>query len=208
MSKRAVLILGGSPPPPTLLKTSCFGAAEVIAVDGGIHAFNGTTCQPTLHIGDFDSSKPHSAVKTISCPEQDRTDLQKALEYIPADVRDLDVLGSNGGRSDHVLTNLHILAHASLELHIRCLNQAETLVRVLPGQPLETSCPPGTQASLIPATQAATITTKGLKWELTDEQLVAGIKLGQSNETISPDIRVEVKDGIAWVILQHVADGL
>lgn len=98
-------------------------AGAVIACDGA-HAI----CRlhgiiPDLVIGDFDSSRNHE-VKRLQISDQNRSDTQKALDYITRRTNtaacSVMLLGLGGGRYDHSLYHLRLMweyrrAFASLD---------------------------------------------------------------------------------------------
>ena len=48
------------------------------------------------------------------------------------------------------------------------------------------------------------VTTKGLHWELDDAAMGVGILLGQSNEAVSDDVRIDLSTGSLLVITPKV----
>ena len=85
----------------------------VIAVDGGFASLAAVDCAPDLAMGDFDSLgyvPEGMSVKAFS-PEKDASDMELALEEALARGADaVEVYGALGGRLDHTVANLQLLA--------------------------------------------------------------------------------------------------
>jgi len=100
--------------PPILAR-----AAAVIAADGGLRHVLALGRRPDVLIGDLDSLPPGvdpetAAGKVIRYPrDKDETDLELALLYAVDHYPDAEVfvVGGAGGRLDHLLANVLLLAH-------------------------------------------------------------------------------------------------
>src|SRR3990167_2962187 len=91
---------------------------KIICADGGLRFAKKLGIKPDILIGDFDSLKKSdfsglnkNKTKVLRFPkEKDKTDTQLALEYaLSSGAGEIIMLGSLGGRVDHMLANIHIL---------------------------------------------------------------------------------------------------
>jgi thiamine pyrophosphokinase len=179
--------------------------ALVIAADAGILEAERLGLHVDLLIGDLDSA-PADAVARAARVERhpvdkDASDLELAVAAaVAADVRRIVVVGGDGGRLDHLLGNAFLLASdrwAGLEIDA-VLGDARIWVvrdeRTIDGEP-------GKLVSLYAVGGPATgVSTEGLRWALTDGELLPGSSLGLSNEFVDLDASVRVRDGVVLAI--------
>jgi len=200
---------------PTLDITPYQGAIDmadyVIAADGGALPLAYAERLPDLVIGDMDSldlktleSLAERGVEMRRFPrEKDETDLELALLHAAAlGATSIDVLGALGGRWDHTLANVALLALPELQGRATRLladRQVVFLVRdsaVLAGQR-------GDTVSLIPLAGAAYgVTTEGMRYPLHDATLSFERARGVSNVLLEPPGRVSLRAGLLLVV-QH-----
>jgi thiamine pyrophosphokinase len=181
----------------------------LVAADGGALPLLRAGIPPRLVIGDMDSIDAASlaalaghGVELRRHPrEKDETDLELALIYAAqAGADTIDVLGALGGRWDHTLANVALLALP--ELHgrrTRLLADGQTLFLVRDSAALE-----GRRSdtlSLIPLTGAAHgVTTVGLLYPLENATLSFERARGVSNVLLDPPGRVSLRDGLLLVV--------
>ncbi|WEV66888.1 thiamine diphosphokinase [Bifidobacterium sp. ESL0769] len=86
----------------------------IIAADGGLDHVRGLGIRPDLVIGDFDSANARvpEGVETIALPpEHDDPDMLSALKTgWSRGYRDFRIYGGLGGRVDHTIANIQMLA--------------------------------------------------------------------------------------------------
>ncbi len=190
------------------------GADMVIAADGGAAALLHAGLQPAQVLGDLDSldqaqldALNNLGVVVHRFPRaKDETDLELALLHAAAAGADrIDVLGALGGRWDHTLANVAMLAMPELRGRHVCLRderQRLFLVRdqaVLDGRH-------GDTLSLLPLTpEVRGITTRGLLYALEDATLYFERARGVSNVLLDPPGAVTLRDGLLLVV--HHDDG-
>src|SRR5262249_28692192 len=113
-----VVFAGGDPVDPRL-RAEVRPGARVVAADSGLHHAQALGVHVDVVVGDFDSVDEHAlqaAVADGARVEQfpvakDFTDLELALQTAGhLGATDVLVLGSAGGRLDHFLANLLVLA--------------------------------------------------------------------------------------------------
>ena len=171
--------------------------AYVIAADSGADA----GIHVDLAVGDFDSIQPHTLEQLTNVevypPDKDATDLELALEAaLRAGATRVLVVGSDGGRLDHLFGLLVLLASekwAAVEVDAQ-LGAAQAHVirgtRTLHGAVGET-------ISLFAlGGRAEGVTTSGLAYPLAGEPLEPGSSRGVSNLFHDPEARVTVDRGV------------
>ena len=204
--KRCLIIAGA---PECYFPISFKKADFVIACDAGyVHAMH-AKIKPDLLVSDFDSfSGPIDAsVEILSAPSQkDESDTMIALkEAIRRGYSDIMIAGATGGRIDHMYANLQLLSFAAkngvicyiVDAHHQIFAISDSSVRVSHGQWKWLSV-------FAPAGDAKGVTLKGLKYELDDAVLSAANPMGVSNEFVSEEVVISVKQGILLIMLSDL----
>jgi thiamine pyrophosphokinase len=181
----------------------------LIAADGGALPLLRAGIVPHVAIGDMDSIDATSlaeletyAIALRRFPrEKDETDLELALLYAAAaGATAIDILGALGGRWDHTLANVALLALPELrERRTRLLADRQTLFLVRDAAMLEGQA--GDTVSLLPlAGDAHGVTTKGLRYPLDDATLSYERARGVSNVLLAPPGYVSLRAGLLLVV--------
>ena len=209
MSRHALVITGG--PVPRDLGT--LPAADmVIAADEGFDNARDLGIHVDLLVGDLDSASPgaaHQAQAVERHPvDKDETDLELALAAaLNAGMESVTVIGTIGGRVDHALGNILIMAAdrwADLRIHLRIDGTRAWVVR----DRVEVHGTVDNLVSLLAVGgQATGVTTTGLAWPLSNGVLEPGAGLGLSNRLAGPTATVEVGTGVV-IVLMPAATGL
>ena len=134
---------------------------------------------------------------------KDETDLELALLHAATlGAAQIDILGALGGRWDHTLANVALLALPELVgRQTRLLADRQTLFLVRDSAVLEGRR--GDTISLLPLTGAAHgVTTAGLQYPLSDATLSFDRARGVSNVLLDPPGRVSLRAGLLLVV-QH-----
>ena len=201
-----LIILGGEKPSIPLARIAAGRARKIIAADRGYHSALESGLEPDVLTGDFDSigSVPENApFSVVPAPEQDATDFEKALRQIPEDCHELEILGGTGLRSDHFLTNLLIAAGLPEEMSVVFHDDTQSIYRLTPDSSVSLNVQKGSIISLIPFTTCHGISTTGLHWNLRDGSLGPREGFGQSNRADRDDLRVSLKSGTLYLIINH-----
>ncbi|WP_326984808.1 thiamine diphosphokinase [Chryseobacterium sp. MYb264] len=148
--------------------------------------------------GDFDS---HSGSdenmyhdKFIHTPDQERTDFYKALEIIAGKgFHNVDVLGGSGGEQDHFLGNLTVAFGFKDQLNIRFYDEYSTYYFISQQTVLKNVN--NKMISLYPFPIAENITTKGLNWELKNENARITGNLLTRNFAVDDDVSITYEKG-------------
>ena len=206
MSGLAIVVAGGDAPdtgrviPPH---------TSVIAADGGLDHVYALGLRVNLVVGDFDSVSESALARARAegvaidhhAAAKDETDLELALDHLCARgaIRVL-VLGAGGGRLDHALGNLLLLAserYAAIELDAWIGEATVSVVRVRRRFSLRA----GDVVSLFAVGGPAFgVTTHGLEYPLRLETLTPGSSRGISNVVLDGPIMVEVADGVLLAV--------
>jgi len=193
------------------------GASSVMAVDSGAHFLKRHDMLPSVLLGDFDSCDldvvehfRRNGVKVLALErDKDRTDTQAALDLACEEgFKQAVVLGALGGRRpEHSIANLFLLeAYAGQGLDV-VLASKDTVVsgvggrgklshrsRIFRGEK-------GDWVSLFSVTtEAAGVTTSGLRFPLKDAVLRRGATLGTSNEMTGDEASVSIEEGFLLVV--------
>lgn len=154
--------------------------AEVVAADGGADHLLAAGLMPSAVIGDMDSISDRAraafAEQMYHIAEQETTDFEKALSRI--DAACVLALGFTGGRMDHALAVLNVLARNRARPVV--LLDGNDASFMLPDAPVELIMPPGARISLMPLADVQ-VTATGLRWPLTDAALHPSGSVSASN---------------------------
>lgn len=202
-----VLIVAGGELDP---RTTAVPAHDlVIGADAGAATATALGLRVDVAVGDFDSlarSDLDAAVAAGTVIERhpadkDATDLELAMLAARAHgAARVVVLGVGGGRLDHLLGNLLLLAAPSfadldIEAHV-----GDALVRPV-HRHTHLRGRPGTLVTLLPVNGPARgVRTTGLRYALHGEELAPGTSRGVSNELVGPEAQVSVAAGTLLVI--------
>ena len=202
----AVIVSNGFPPSKELLKAEIASASLIIGADGGGNILLKHGITPHIVVGDMDSFKKPDAVNfdIIHDPGQETNDLEKALSLaLQKDVETCTVLGAFGKRMDHSLKNLSVLKQFNPAFR-KLLYKDELLEAFIVKNEYKTVLPVGSIVSLFPLSgEVKGITTKGLKYSLTNESLRNGERDGKYNETTAPEISIRVESGDLVVFVER-----
>lgn len=190
----------------------------VIAADGGARHAAALGVAIDAWVGDGDSidadamaALESSGVPILrSSPHKDESDTELAVrEAIARGATGLVVVGALGGeRVDHALANIGLLAMAELGDRPASLLDARSRISLIRapaagGEPVVRPLPGriGDLVSLLPLGDGvAGVTTRGLRYPLSDEPLPAGPARGLSNVRDREDAAVEVRAGLLLVV--------
>lgn len=183
-------------------------ADMVVCADGGADVAVHAGLDVDLVVGDLDSATPaalaaarRSGVVVSAEPDKDETDLELALAAarLRGATRITVHLGA-GGRLDHQLANLAVLASARwAPAAITARVGTRDLVWVV-RQALELPLAEGAPLALVPIGGPARVTSSGVRWPLVDEWLDPTAARGISNEVVAPPARIQVSEGVVLVV--------
>lgn len=212
-----IYIVGGSPAATRPLGLSPGPGDRVIAADRGAAHARAWGWPVHLLVGDLDSLSPADADALAAAgvpvqrvpPEKDDTDLELALVYALAeDVQPIVICAVLGGRTDHLLANVLLLARPDLAGRDIVLADGAETIRLLAargpdGAPAELtlSGAAGDLVTLLPlGADAEGVSTAGLYYPLADETLIEGRARGVSNVFAEAQVHVSLRRGRLLVI--------
>ena len=204
MSLHAWVVAGGEPPDHEQLGELA-APQLVVAADSGADVARGLGLVPDVIVGDFDSVTPAGAAAAREQrrfpADKDDTDLALAL----AEARDrgaasITVLGGAGGRLDHLLANVAVLASDDLAgVRVDALIGPARLWVVRRACTIGGT--PGQVVTLLAHGGPATgVHTTGLRWALAGETLEVGSSRGVSNVLTAPEATVTVETGVLLAV--------
>lgn len=206
---RAVIFANGDLPDLERLRAWLRPEDMLIAADGGLRHISALGLIPHMVIGDLDSADPIelAVAEAAGClvlrfpVEKDETDLELAINHALAQgFHTLRITAALGGRLDHTLGNLMILARPELAgLDLRLDDGCEEVW--LAREQAEILGRPGDRVSLLPlGGPAEGITTEELRYPLRNETLYAEHSRGISNEMLEDRALVRFESGTLIVI--------
>jgi thiamine pyrophosphokinase len=201
--------LAGGDPVSADLKALLPDARFVIAADSGVHAAEVLGLHVDVIVGDLDSADPDAVERAVAAgasverysPHKDATDLELALEAADAHgAADVCVVGGAGGRLDHLLANLALLASPRF-VHLRITALVGDARLTVITDEAQLSGAPGGLLTLVPLGGSAHgVSTEGLEYPLRDEDLDAGTTRGVSNVFVAETATVRVRRGIVLAV--------
>jgi thiamine pyrophosphokinase len=197
----AIVVTGGAAVPASV-RDDLPDSAWVVAADSGLEHARRIGLPVDVVVGDLDSV-PERILKGFSGPvehhpaDKDHTDLQLALELVArhGHIDRLIVVGGGGGRLDHLLGNVAVLAApAYAHLRVEWLTGAERVHVVWDHVELHGHA--GDVVSLMAiGGPALGVTTEGLQWPLRGARLDPSTSLGMSNVMQGAVATVNVSEG-------------
>ncbi len=198
---RTVAVVGGGDPLTSVERSTVAAAALVIAADSGVDRAAEAGIDVDVAVGDFDSVSESGLARAVSAGAQierfsdakDETDLELAmLSAIRFDPEEIVVVGLAGGRPDHALASLLLLADSRWSSRRLTGHVGSTSVTVIGSTGLTIDGPsirhtvlrgsPGDTVSLIAiGGDAVGVTTTGLEYPLDDEVVRSASPRGVSN---------------------------
>ena len=212
---RTVIIAGGQPHAGEGWRRWVQQGDRIIGVDGGASQALAWGLVPHVVIGDLDSlPSPARAVLEarggqflVHPRAKDETDLELALSYAAEQgADDIVILGALGGRLDHTLANVLLLALPQLARRsVRIVDGLEEALLLRSGQDVLLRGLPGDLVSLLPlGGDAHGVTATGLAWPLRNETLRFAFSRGVSNEMTGAEATVVVHEGLVLVVHRHM----
>lgn len=164
----------------------------VVVLDGAIERVLGLGIKVDVLLGDFDSKKidigqiqeDQYPIQIVHTPNQDKTDLEKAIEYLiergfPA----ANILWATGRRADHNLANITNIVRYKSKIQLAVIDDYSVVYPLSPTpNKFEKWYPAGFPISLLPVGVAKGVTTRNLVYTIDNENLTLGYKVGNSNE--------------------------
>lgn len=195
----ALIIANGASCSEELLGQLLEWSPLVIVLDSAIDRVLELGIKVDILLGDFDRDfnaeyykESQYPIEIIHTPNQDKTDLEKAFDYlIERGIPAVNVVWATGKRADHTITNVTNIVRFRNTLKIVILDD-HSKIFLLPNK-FEKWYPKNTPLSLIPIGEVSGISSKNLFYPLQNDTLTIGYRTGSSNHVS--------EDGI--VIIEH-----
>lgn len=182
----------------------------VLVLDGALKRVLELGIKVDVWLGDFDHSDEidleliNYPFEKVHAPDQNFTDLEKALMYLeekgyPA----ANIVWATGRRMDHTLNNFHALKRMQNRIKAVLIDDY-SVIYPLPKQ-FKKWYPAGTALSIMPFGSAKNVCSSGLKYELNQHDLELGIMTSSSNEAAA-DGFVEITYESGMLLLMECTD--
>jgi thiamine pyrophosphokinase len=193
----ALIIANGAECSSELLVQLLEWSPLIVVLDSAIERVIKLGIKVDVLLGDFDLNldiekyrETQFPIEIIHTPNQDKTDLEKAFDYlIDRKIPAVNVVWATGKRADHTITNLTNIVNYRKQLKIVILDDYSKIF-LLPTK-FEKWYTKNSIISLIPIGEVNGITTENLFYPLKNENLQLGYRTGSSNH-VSEDGIVKI----------------
>ncbi|MBI1807917.1 MAG: thiamine diphosphokinase [Ignavibacteria bacterium] len=190
-----------------LVRSLAKSVTLIVCADGGANHARRLGIRPHVILGDFDSITPSTIkyfkhVKQVHLEDQQSTDLEKAIAFcLQEKMISARVVGAIGCRLDHTVGNLGCFKKFGRQIELRFFDAVGELTLI--GDMVSLTMRKGEKISLIPLERCSGVTTRNLKYALTNDVLELGVHEGTSNEAIAEGVHVRVKSGTLLLYRFH-----
>lgn len=176
----------------------------IIAADGGYRYLLSANIKPDIVIGDFDSLKeiPQNENIIKLNPVKDITDMDAAVDIgIKKGYSDFIIYGALGGRFDHSLANIQLIARLSqIGKNAKIYDGKTVITAVTNGKISFNSSYKGYISVFSHSDVCKDVCIRGLKYTLEDAELKNQFSLGVSNEFVGTDSEIIIGSGTAIIV--------
>jgi thiamine pyrophosphokinase len=198
----ALIIANGEACSEELLGQLLEWSPFIVVLDHAIYRVLDLGIKIDVWMGDFDHQHDFESIRAsqhpleiISTPDQEKTDLEKAIDFLiergfPA----ANIVWATGRRADHGITNITNLVRYKEQIRLVLFDDYSKIFPL--SGTFEKWYVAGTPVSLIPVGVVEGIETTGLKYNLNNETLTLGHRTGNSNEAEADGmVRISAKKG-------------
>jgi len=198
----ALIIANGEACSEELLGQLLEWSPFIVVLDQAIYRVLDLEIKVDVWMGDFDEQHDFEMIRSrqapleiINTPDQEKTDLEKAIDFLIArGFPAANIVWATGRRADHAITNITNLVRYKEKIRLVLFDDYS---KIFPLSGIfEKWYVAGTPVSLIPVGIVEGIETSGLKYNLHDETLTLGHRSGNSNEAEKGGmVRISAKKG-------------
>lgn len=182
----------------------------VIAADGGLKYLNKIGIKSDLVIGDFDSyGNLPAGENIIALPcEKDDTDTAAAVsEGIKIGYKNFMLYGMVGGRFEHTVANLQLIASLSQKGFRAAIDAGDNIyLSLTDGKVRFSPLKSGFISVFSHSDVSEGVSIRNLKYEAVNITMKNNIALGVSNEFVGKEAQIEVKNGTLLIIYPKDTD--
>lgn len=175
---------------------------DIICADGGYNRAKKNGYNPKVVVGDLDSAKDiDKDVEVIKfSKKKDKTDGELAVMYaISKGYRKINIYGASGGRTDHVLYNLRLVAIA-VKMGVRCTIKGDDFDAYYANSMFSLQAKVGEVISLVPYSEKVHIMyTEGLEYEINDVEYDMFNTVCVSNVATAENVVISIDRGDALI---------
>lgn len=183
----ALILANGASCSTELLNQLLEWSPFIVVLDGALERALNLGIKIDVVLGDFDHHSPDDIRALLPpdtqiehVPDQDRTDLEKALDFlIGKGHRSVNICWASGRRSDHFLNNIATLARYHGKITAVMLDNHSRIYPVSSG--FKKHFEAGTNVSLMPLNAVSGLRTENLVWNLNGETLEFPHRSSSSN---------------------------
>ena len=183
----------------------------VLVLDGALDRVMDLQIKIDAVLGDFDSLHnveekllDYGPVQVIHTPEQDKTDLQKGIDYlIKQGHKAANVVWATGRRADHHFNNLATLPMYTGQIDLMVVDDYSRVYNLPKG--FKKWYPAGSKISLLPIGMAEGVSTTNLAFALDNETLHLPFRSGSSNAVVA-DGFVEIRYETGHLLMMECWD--
>jgi len=214
-NRKCLVISGGELGDPQFYRNNLGTPDFIIAADGGARHARLLGLTPQLVVGDFDTltaeelqELEEQGVSVERYPvSKDYTDTHIALlKAIQLGYTDIIIIAALGGRVDHALANIMLLALPEAgKVNLKILDENQEIFLIRDKLTLEGE--PGRTVSLLPLTEKVSgIRTQGLEYQVPQGTFIMGIPIGISNVMTARQAVIQVEEGLLLAILPRIRE--
>jgi thiamine pyrophosphokinase len=203
-----LLVGNGAKNPPQFLRDLAKSVDFVIGIDAGAETLLESGVKVDLAIGDFDSLKNKDLLKKINHleypKEKDYSDTEIAVTHaISLGYDEIILTNMLGGRTDHLLFNISILYRIFKEGKFTKILENKEEIYIF-DKSIEVQTDINDIVSIFPLLGKVVFEeSKGLYYPLKGKSVELGETLTLSNTAVSNPVYVELKEGVAILILKR-----
>ena len=207
-TSHTLIFIGGDPPHPNT-RQHLPADSYVVAADSGYAHAIAMGFVPNELVGDMDSitavdltdARDSNTLISQFSADKDLTDTEIAIaSALERQSSHITVVSGGGDRFDHLLAMAHSLASCAHTVETTLFIGTARVSYATYTKEFRMNTQPGRIVSLIPIGGAATVTTTGLQWELTNSTLQSFASRGVSNIANGESVTINVTDGSLAII--------
>lgn len=176
----------------------------IIAADGGLTYLEQAGITADLAIGDFDSlhRRPdYPNVITLNTEKDDTDTFAAAREGIKRGYSIFHIYCGTGGRLEHTIANMQLLAYLSQNNMQGFLFDKDRIITAITNGSMKFHKHSSGYVSVFSHSESSTgVFLKGLKYELDNATLTSTFPIGVSNEFIGKESTITVETGTLFVV--------